>query len=308
MNLGEAKVRAIQLINEYSNNGQLISPSSGNYQDYALRMPGLANDAQMEIARYIKISAVYSISQPQIPNLLGIHNGWDIDLYLPDQGDKVYSAVGAKSFYVEVDRPCTILLKEGANILKQIDVSGITKFTAYKGNITPSSSTATVTMTITGNYPVQIKNRALFAYSFPTDDDVPTYQPYVPYDMPEDYMGFEKVMRAYDQRQLMEWNDYKQLKNGKTIAINWFLNGQFDIYYFKRPTAITDSTPDTYEFEIDEEAQVLIPYYMGGHVIMSERQDIGVALINEYNKRLANLSAELASPNAERIYTVYTMG
>jgi hypothetical protein len=106
----------------------------------------------------------------------------------------------------------------------------------------------------------------------------------------------------------MEWNDYKQLRNGKTIAINWFLDGQFDIYYFKRPAEINDSTPDTYEFEIDKEAHVLIPYYVGGHVIMSERQDIGTALLNEYNKRLANLSAELALPNAERVYTIYTMG
>lgn len=55
MNFGDAKTRAIKLINEYSNNGALIP--AGNNKDYTLRMPSLADDAQQQIADKVSIDA-----------------------------------------------------------------------------------------------------------------------------------------------------------------------------------------------------------------------------------------------------------
>lgn len=55
MTLGEAKAKAIKLINEYSTNGKLTAEA--NNEDYTLRMNDLADDAQKEIAEKISIDA-----------------------------------------------------------------------------------------------------------------------------------------------------------------------------------------------------------------------------------------------------------
>lgn len=55
MNYGTAKTRAIQLINEYSNNGNLILATTN--ADYTLRFPMLADDSQNEISDKVGIDA-----------------------------------------------------------------------------------------------------------------------------------------------------------------------------------------------------------------------------------------------------------
>lgn len=54
MNLAQIKERAIQLLNEYSNNGNLITQKNA---DYILRMNSLIDDAQFEISKTRKIIA-----------------------------------------------------------------------------------------------------------------------------------------------------------------------------------------------------------------------------------------------------------
>lgn len=61
MNLGEAKIKAIKHINEYSTNGSVTS--AGQNADYTNRFAVHANDAQMEIADKIGIEASYTFSQ-----------------------------------------------------------------------------------------------------------------------------------------------------------------------------------------------------------------------------------------------------
>jgi len=50
MNYGEARDRALQLIDQYSISGTKIASSYNNQEDYILRVPGLINDAQLIIA------------------------------------------------------------------------------------------------------------------------------------------------------------------------------------------------------------------------------------------------------------------
>ncbi|NLE06030.1 MAG: hypothetical protein GX638_14690 [Crenarchaeota archaeon] len=301
MTLGEAIEKAIKLINEYSNNGSLINTDDGNYLDYSLRMKDLANDAQMEIARFIKIPDVHSITQWPAYNLLGTHLGFDMEHFEPGT-DRYYTASGAKSYYFEVDRPCTVYIEEETSgvwtILDTLVITDITQFTGYKGNITASDPTNAVRLRLTGSYPCTIRNRALFKNSYPTDDDVPIYKPFVPYELPDDYMEFDKIMRWYDQRQYQLFTGDYRFTGKKTVEINWFLDGQFDIHYFKLPTEIDKDTDDDYEFEIDVNAQTLIPYYIGGHVLIDQpsKQNVALFLKQQYDTKLANLS------NSEKQY------
>jgi hypothetical protein len=315
MLLSEAKVNAIQLINEYSVSGTLVSSSDGNYQDLIKRMNPLANTVQMELAKLVKIPGVHSISQNPITNLLGLY-AFDEAQHFPGT-NLTYQATGAKSFSIEVDGPCTISFDEqvlgvwtplaGTYSVDggtptvfsgSISVSGITKFTNYRGLLTTASALNPVKITVAATYPMKSRYRALFAYSFASADKVPWYRAYITYDLPADYWMFNKMMRSYDQRQFEENKDYI-LTSNKKVHLNYFLTGQMDIHYWKKPTVITNDTSDSYEFEVDDDAQSLIPWFIGGYAIYPDNQNLGIQLLNQYNLLKAGLTQELPETNEQ---------
>ena len=300
MTLGEAKKEAVQHMIEYTRNGTPVNQDSGAYQDYVKSMNPNANSSQMELCKVKRISAVMTVSQNPITNLLGLY-GMNEEQHFPGN-NKTYSATGVKSFSVEVDGPCNLRFEEQVNGTWQdvsgtyitpggeetafdgtIAVSGIKIFTNYRGLL--ASSANSVRLTVIANYPIKSRYRGLFAYAYPDAENVPRYAAYVPYQFPSDFMEFDKMMRAYNERQYTENIDYKgpfRNRNGYEILINWHLTGQFDIHYFRYPTVITNDTPDTYEFEVDIDAQTLIPWFMAGHAIYTENANLGTQLLNQY--------------------------
>lgn len=47
-------------------------------------------------------------------------------------------------------------------------------------------------------------------------------------------------------------------------------DGTADIYYYRYPVAITDSTPDSYEFELPLDALEILPYGVAGDLLKSD--------------------------------------
>lgn len=314
MTLEDLIIEVIKKVNSYSNNGSLISPSNGNYQDYALKIRGLADDCQKEIARYVKIKKTYTVSQNPIQNLLGLHAGFDIVQHLPGV-TTYYMADNAKSFYFEADRPCAWTFEQSTDGITwtplagtydaggtptaftgTIAITGNTSFKAIKGLLNAANK---VRVSPSSSYVFNSRHRALFEYPFATVADVPDYKPYVPYTMPGDFMELDKVIREYDQRQLTEWSDFKKIDE-KIYGLSWFLNGQFVFHYNALPTTIDDNTATTYEFELEEYAQPLISYYVAGTILMTmeESQANAAYLINRYDNKLANLANNQVSETA----------
>ncbi|HMK57738.1 MAG TPA: hypothetical protein VK462_01655 [Nitrososphaeraceae archaeon] len=62
----------------------------------------------------------------------------------------------------------------------------------------------------------------------------------------------------------------------------------FTLHYFRYPTTIDDTTPDTYLIEVDNYVQDLIPYYLAGTVLMSASEDTQLSdkLLNTYYLKL----------------------
>lgn len=288
MNLGESKARALSLMAEYSIDGTLIP--DGENADYLNRMNRFADIAQKEISQVKKIHAVHTISQNPIKSQFGLLQGFDIEQHLSQ--DIIYQTVGSKSFYFEVDGVATVYLEEnnaGAwQQLKKIDNTTKGKFTAYKGNVSLTSASNHVRIRFSGNYVYNIRNRALFEYTFPTDADVPNYKPYIPYQMPTDFMELNNVIHHQDNRQYRDMIDYKW-EGKRTFVVNYYLKGSFDIHYYKYPTTIDQNTLDTHEFEVDTESSQLIPFFMAAHSIMDENQTLAIQLLNEYQVKLSRL-------------------
>lgn len=306
MNLGNAKELAFRAINEYSINGTPVPVTNGNYMDIKARMYGPANAAQMRIAQIVKIPKVFPISQNPITNLLGYDSFKEVQ-HFPGT-NLTYIATGAKSFSIEVDGACTIAFDESvsgvwtplngtystnggtpAALSGSISVSP-TSFTNYKGLLTIAGANP-IRITITPTYPMKSRYRAMFGYAYATADKVPWYRAYVPYTLPTNYWKLNKIMRTYDERQFTENKDYI-LTSDKKLYLNWYLTGEFSIYYWGYPTEITVDTLDTYEFEVSSECQSLIPFFMGGQAIMPDNATIGTQLLNQYYAMEAELTQD----------------
>ncbi len=289
MNLGEAKKRALSLMAEYSVDGVPIS--DGENADYLNRMNRFADAAQKELAQVKKIHAVYEIAHNPIQPQQGLLNGFELKQHLPGN-DLIDAFIGSKSFYFEVDNIADIYIEENVNgswtPLKTINNTIKGEFTTHKGNVVPSNPGNQVRLRFSGDYVYNIRNRALYAYSFPTDEDVQEYRPYQKYSMPTDFMELQKVIQESDPRQYKEMAAF-YWEGKRTFVLNFYETGSFLIYYYRYPTTIDTTTIDTYEFEIDIEAQEAIPFYLAGHAVMDENPTLGIQLLNEYQTKLSRL-------------------
>lgn len=295
MNFGAAKDKAVKLINEWSNKGALNPPAKK--ADYTLRFPDVAQAAQTEIATVKKIHAVYNFSQNPIKPLAGLMTGFDEVQFLGTDYTNM-SGQGAKAYYFEMDKPGTVYIEEETStnvwtLLDTLSITGVTYFTPYKGFITPSLSTNSVRLRFSGTYPYNIRYRAMWAYTFATVEDIPDYRPYVKYPLPANAMEIKKIINETEVRQYKALSDY-YVEGKTTLVVNYFFTGSFRVEFYQYPTEITPETDDDFEFELDYEAQELVPYYMAASVLLDDKEtrSFGVIRLNEYQAKLANLSTE----------------
>ena len=68
--------------------------------------------------------------------------------------------------------------------------------------------------------------------------------------------------------------------------------GTADIYYYRYPVAITDDTPDTYEFELSLDALELLPYGVAGDLLKSDvSAQYGAVYSQRYETMLQRLDS-----------------
>jgi hypothetical protein len=290
LDLGTAKLKALQYMREYSTNNNINSAAQNG--DYTLAFNNAADTAQKKIATIKKIITTYSFSRNPILNQLGMLQGFDIVQHL-DTDNTVSVAVGSRAYYFEVDRQCSVYIEEqvgGAwTILSTIVVPNtVTSFTAYKGLINPSSVLNQVRIRFGGLYPYNIRNRYLCQYTFPTVADIPDYTPWVKYTMPANFMKLKSIDHRTDVRIYEHMSDY-YWEGKRVLVVNYYYNGSFDIEYFTYPADITAATLDTYLFELDVDACEAIPYFMGAMALIEENPSISTTLLNLYQAELGNL-------------------
>lgn len=287
MNLKECRLKALKLINEYSNNASLI-PSQKN-ADYTLRFNHFADMSQKEIAQIRKIPATYIITQNTIPNILGLLKGFEMKQHLGE--DIVFEGKGCKSYYFEVDNIATIYIEKLVNgaweTLETIENTTKRKFTQHRG-LVANDEKSLVRIRFSGQYVYNYRNIALYAYSFPAVEDIPDYIPYVRYELPSDFMELKSIISETEVRQYKTMQQYF-FENRRTLLLNYYEVGQYIINYYRYPSDITDDTIDTYEFEVDIDAQEAIPFFIAGHVIIDENPTVATQLINEYQLKLSRL-------------------
>ena len=287
MTYGQAKTKTIQLLDQYSISGSITSPTDGNTLDYTLKFPSLFDTAQKEIATTTKfIHAVKKISQNPVANLMGDKFN-TVPYLMTDIVDMAY--VGARSYYFEVDGMATIYIEEETatdvwTVLNTLSNAVQGFYTALSGFITPSLATNTVRLRFSGLYPYNIRNRALYLYTYPTVDNIPVFTRYISYDLPSDFGDLNKVL--LDGQRIIGWE-----WQGKSLAIDYYARGDIEVWYYKIPADIPSDVLDGYSFELDEEAAQCIPYYAASECFRTDPQNMSVSvqLFSIYQGKMANL-------------------
>lgn len=291
LTLGEAKIKALKLLDEYSLNGKLIDVNKN--ADYMLKMNALADMAQQELSGFRKIKAKYEISQATVSNLISNIPGIDSKQHL--NNDLEFEVIGAKSYYFEVDNVSNIYIEEKISnnwvLIKSIDHTESDGFKAYKGNIEKQDESNPVKIRFSGNYVYNLRNIALYAYSFPTDEQIPSYSPEIKYQMPADFVEVDKVILEDTNGRYKELMNY-YWESTNILVINYKYQGRISVNYFKMPSKITDTTPDSYEFEVDYTVANLIPFYIASFPKAEENPSLSGQYRRIYETGLINLDPE----------------
>jgi hypothetical protein len=122
------------------------------------------------------------------------------------------------------------------------------------------------------------------------------------YDLPDDFYQLDKIIYTNEDGVYAQVTSFNW-EGKKTLVIPNDITGTFHVHYFRLPTTITSTTDDSYEFEVDEDVQSAIPFFIAAQCMMDE--DIGRATLklNEYHAMLAEID-ELPDNNVTQIHNV----
>jgi hypothetical protein len=297
---GEAKELFLTILDEATKKGVKL-PATKN-ADYRDKFDKFLNEAQIYIAGLVKIPAVFTVTHNPIP-IQGNLTSHNTIQYLPGT-DRVFTNVGTKAYYFEMDNIGTVTIAVNGVTVKTIENTVKRKYTAYKGN-TGAESTDTVVITFTGEYPYNIKNIAPYAYKFPTDDDVPVFDQYVGYDMPSDFMSFDTVTLRTDPRMYELYKAFKW-ENNKRVILEYYKTGSFDIHYYKYPATIAVDAADDTALEIEDKAFDLLVLHTGILATAADNPALSAYLRSIFIEKAQNVIGEDV-PTETGIQTIYSM-
>lgn len=96
------------------------------------------------------------------------------------------------------------------------------------------------------------------------------------YDLPDDLLQFKYIIS----------DDLSySLKDKDTLILEDI--GTYEIYYWALPSEITKNTPNTYEFEVDKETHIAIPFYIAYECTKTDDVQLAQMMLNEFNQYMS---------------------
>jgi len=126
-----------------------------------------------------------------------------------------------------------------------LNPTGIDTLTTYKGVLNITSTTNPVRVKIEGTEHFLHTNRALWKMKYKANL-VPTYEPWVKYDLPTDFNTVDMVVEEFPDRQYSQSANYK-IENYRDFYYNFYFEGNLRVTYLPIPTTITS---------LDDELQI----------------------------------------------------
>ena len=294
----DIKLRTMQKM--FATSGNTI-PNDQASVEYVAAMPGACNEALQSLSTAGKfIIKSIQIAHNPVANLLSNAKR----IMSTEGGTLSIEATGAKSLYVEVFGTCTMTVTVGGSALNPETITSDTCYTPVKRLISNPNG-LTVNVSFTSEYPLAIKNYALYGATFKTADDVQPFTEVFKYDLsvlaPSFYMLTEDPL-VYEgsatTKRYMQTSDFFQ-EGGKILVLDRNMPGNYTVYYKAYPAKITAGTADDYELEVDPEVEALIPLYMASEIFKDDDLSIATSYRNEFEVGLQRLRDAVKGPTSE---------
>lgn len=296
-----AEVKLIVIQKMFSANGNTI-PTDTSTNDYIAAMPGAANEGLQLLATAGKfIIKPINIAHNPINNLLtdGEH------IHSQERGKITFTAEGARSFYFEYYGQGKYTINVGNYEYKTETLPLTSGYTSIKGLI-PNSHDEIITLIFESDYPLAVKNIALYSANFPEDAQVPTFAEKVRYnlkDLASDFYQLSTEDIYYegdaDVTRYQRTSDYFQEGN-TVLVLDRDTPGNFRIYYKAYPQKITSQTPDEEILAIDDEVSPLLCLYMASQLYKDDDNAIATIYRNEFEVGFERLKDSVSTPSAEK--------
>lgn len=108
--------------------------------------------------------------------------------------------------------------------------------------------------------------------------------------LPSDMYQFKRIV-ALDEDNIEIQADYKVI--GKKIYINKNIDAKYILEYYMYPSIITEETKDDFYLEIDQDAQMILPYAVANDILKVDPSSDYTAFLSEYRRKLDGLDPRI---------------
>ena len=277
-------------------------PTDQSTKDYIASMPQAANEGLQRLSTAGKFIRKYiDIAHNPVVNRLG-NTGKHIASM--ERGTLTFEADSIRSLYFEYFGQGTAEVKVGDEVKDTFELSSKQAYSAVR-RLVDNPDDLHVVLTITSDYPMALKNVALYSANFETVDDVQAYAEQIRYDLrelaPDFYklddspITFEGDVNVTRYRNI---SDFFQ-EGDKVLLLDRELSGNFRVYYKAYPQEITTLTPDNTEMALDPEVFALLPLYMASQLYKDDDNGIATSYRNEFEVAFSDLRGSVVAPSAE---------
>ncbi len=214
-----------------------------------------------------------------------------------------FVASNAKAYYFEADGNGTLYIEtkrapsESWEVVKEVTLDASRSFVKYKGLIKDADGylSGEVRFRFTGENLYFIKNVALYRYTYSDKiADVPTYEPYVRYDVSkiaDDFFGFASppIKEGKELQRLNQEYDTE----GNVILLPYNEKGIYKILYKHKPSfaeMLTKADKDNTEIDLDgEDLCSLLPELVASYIWLEDNAERSVRYYNLFQARAAEI-------------------
>lgn len=121
-----------------------------------------------------------------------------------------------------------------------------------------------------------------------------TSEGYTEYALPSNMYQLSKVI-ALDENNNKKQPDFYTL--GKRIYISNKSDYQYVLEYYQYPTVIKEDTPNSFMLELDQDAQMILPYAVANDILKVDPSADYSAFLSEYQRKKQNLDTRREIPS-----------
>lgn len=114
------------------------------------------------------------------------------------------------------------------------------------------------------------------------------------YSLPSDMYQLKRII-ALDKDNIDVQPNYKILGKRK-ILISKQSDANYVLEYYAYPTVITEKTENDFELEIDQDAQLILPYAVANDILKVDPSSDYTAFLSEYRRKLEELDTTTILP------------